>query len=161
MPFKKGSSFWKQRASHGPKQIFDDPQKLFEACVEYFVWCENNPLISEKVAFAKDGSVLRAEVKHIRAMLQSSLALFLGVTFKTFLQWGNEREDLKPVIQWAQKVIYDQKFTAAAAGLLNANIIARELGLADRQIFDVVAPQMIINPPAGLQPIAPPIYGEE
>jgi hypothetical protein len=30
-------------------------------------------------------------------------------------------------------VIYEQKFTGAAADLLNPNIIARDLGLADKQ----------------------------
>ena len=29
-------------------------------------------------------------------------------------------------------MIYEQKFTGAAAGLLNPNIIARDLGLADK-----------------------------
>jgi hypothetical protein len=31
-----------------------------------------------------------------------------------------------------EKVIYNQKFTGAAADLLNSNIIARELGLSDK-----------------------------
>ena len=30
-------------------------------------------------------------------------------------------------------IIYDQKFTGAAAGLLESNIIARELGLVDKK----------------------------
>nr|WP_261640834.1 DNA-packaging protein [Erwinia mallotivora] len=33
----------------------------------------------------------------------------------------------------AEQIIYNQKFTGAAADLLNANIIARELGLADKR----------------------------
>ena len=32
-----------------------------------------------------------------------------------------------------EEIIYNQKFTGAAADLLNPNIIARELGLADKQ----------------------------
>jgi hypothetical protein len=41
--------------------------------------------------------------------------------------------DFSQIIARIENVIYSQKFTAAAAGLLNANIIARELGLADKQ----------------------------
>ncbi|WGM06649.1 terminase small subunit [Arsenophonus nasoniae] len=38
----------------------------------------------------------------------------------------------------AEEVIYDQKFSGAAADLLNANIIARDLGLKEQsQVEDV------------------------
>lgn len=37
------------------------------------------------------------------------------------------------VITQAEAVIYEQKFTGAAADLLNPNIIARDLGLADKK----------------------------
>jgi hypothetical protein len=39
---------------------------------------------------------------------------------------------LLPAIERAESVIYTQKFTGAAANLLNANLVARELGLADK-----------------------------
>ena len=37
------------------------------------------------------------------------------------------------VIERIEQTVYSQKFEGAAAGLLNANIIARDLGLADRR----------------------------
>ena len=40
------------------------------------------------------------------------------------------------VIDDIEKIIYRQKFEGAAAGLLNANIIARDLGLRDKQDVD-------------------------
>jgi len=40
------------------------------------------------------------------------------------------------VIADIEAVIKSQKFQGAAAGLLNANIIARDLGLADKSDFD-------------------------
>ena len=159
MTFKKGSQFWKMRATHGPKLIFDDPNKLYEACVEYFEWVEDNPLRSEKVGFSQ-GDTCRAEIEHIRAMTSSGLSAFLGITHKTLIQWKKERDDLSPVIEWAEGIIWEQKFSGAAAGLLNAQIISRELGLADKQIHDIIAPTMIVNPPDGETPPAPPIHGE-
>lgn len=147
------------RSKHNAQAIFDDPNKLYEACVEYFVYCEENPLVEEKVGFSK-GKTCRADMNKVRAMTSSGLSIFLGITHKTLIEWKKTRDDLKPVIDWAESVIWNQKFSAAAAGLLNANIISRELGLADKQEVAVNAPQMTINPPEGERPPTPPIHGE-
>jgi hypothetical protein len=44
--------------------------------------------------------------------------------------------------------------------LLNANIISRELGLADKQIVEAAAPKMVVAPPEGSNPVQPTIAGE-
>ncbi len=41
-------------------------------------------------------------------------------------------KDLSEIVAKAEEVIYSQKFAGAAADLLNANIISRDLGLADK-----------------------------
>lgn len=129
-PFVKGNEFWKQRTSHGVQSMMESPQKLFEACMEYFQWCKDNPLEGEKIGFSK-GKACKAETKHIRALTINGLTLFLFIVPSTWYEWRKTRPDLQPVISWAERVIYDQKLTAAAAGLLNPSIIARELGLQD------------------------------
>ena len=43
----------------------------------------------------------------------------------TWREWKVSRSDLSPIITRAEAVIYQQKFTGAAADLLNPNIIAR------------------------------------
>ncbi len=160
MVFQKGEQFWKMRSSHGAPQLMECPTKLFEACVEYFEWTEANPLLEDKVGFA-NGIAVHTEVAHMRAMTSSGLSLFLGITHKTLIEWRKTREDLRPVIEWAETVIRNQKFAGAAAGMLNATIISRDLGLADKQIIDVAVPRMVISPPSGQEPISPPIHGEE
>lgn len=159
MTFQVNNQFWRARSKHGADAIMKDAQTLYEACVEYFEWIEENPLIEEKVGFSK-GRTCRADMNKVRAMTASGLSLFLGITHKTWIEWKKTRDDLKPIIEWAETVIWNQKFSAAAAGLLNANIISRELGLADKQVVDVTAPRMTINPPAGEAPDQPPIHGE-
>jgi hypothetical protein len=42
-------------------------------------------------------------------------------------------------------VIFNQKFSGAAVGAFNANIIARELGLADNQKVEVVKEQPLFG----------------
>ncbi len=41
-------------------------------------------------------------------------------------------KDFSKVITRIREIIYNQKFTGAAAGFLNPNIIARDLGLVDK-----------------------------
>lgn len=156
---KKGVQFWLARSKHGVDSIMKDPQTLYESCIEYFDWARDNPLTEEKVGFSM-GFAVRADIYHPRAMTIKGLCTFIGITEKTWFEWLKTRDDLRAVQEWAAQIIFDQKFTAAAAGLLNANLIARELGLADKQVQEVVTPKMVIRPPDGEAPPEPPIHGE-
>ena len=42
------------------------------------------------------------------------------------------------VVSKAEKIIYEQKFTGAAADLLNPNIIARDLGNVEKALCDAL-----------------------
>lgn len=129
MPAPKGNRFWEVRSSHGRKPKFDDPQKLWEACAEYFEWVEDNPLWEYKVAQFQ-GVPVDMQIPKMRPMTLSGLCIFLDICQDT---WANYRktQDLIGVTKAVEEVIYNQKFSGAAADLLNANIIARDLGLKD------------------------------
>lgn len=132
-----GNQFWKARATSGRDKIFSTPECLWLACCEYFQWVEDNPLIEMK-PFAFQGDVTQEPVPKMRAMTINGLCIFLGIDQKTWSNYKNNEgyEDFFPIITQAESVIYEQKFTAAAADLLNANIISRELGLADKARID-------------------------
>ena len=155
----KGLQSWEARASVGAPRLFESPELLRAAVLEYFEFIRANPLMEQKVGFSY-GVAVTHDTPRVRAMTNRGLALFIGVTHKTLIEWKNTRADLKPVIEWAEDCIWNQKFEAASAGLLNANIISRELGLADKQIHQVNAPGMIIEPPEGERPAPAPIHGE-
>ena len=130
MPAPVGNQFWKARSSHGRSPIFANPDELWEACVEYFEWVDENPLLEQK-ATQFQGAFVKDNVAKMRAMTISGLCLFLDIDQST---WENyrEKEDFFRVTKQAEQIIYNQKFQGAAADLLNANIIARDLGLADK-----------------------------
>lgn len=127
----KGNQFWKARASHGRKKLFSSPKMLWDCCVQYFEWVDANPLKEEKV-FHTDGKITRADLSKMRAMTIGGLCIFLDITQMT---WGEYRknDDFSYIITQAEEIIRSQKFTGAAADLLNANIIARDLGLSDKK----------------------------
>jgi hypothetical protein len=131
MQFQKGNKFWLARSSHGRNPIFSDPEQLRNACYEYFEWVEENPLLEEKI-FHSQGMITKDTVTKMRAMTVSGLCLFLDICENTWANYKKQPDFLSITLE-VEKVIYNQKFTGASADLLNANIIARELGLADKQ----------------------------
>ena len=131
MPAPKGNQFWKARSSHGRRPLFATPEDLRTACHEYFEWVDANPLYAaELVKFQGDAKVV--EVPKMRAMTISGLCLFLDISPDT---WGEyaKKEDFSLITREIEETIRTQKFAGAAAELLNANIIARDLGLADKR----------------------------
>jgi hypothetical protein len=130
--FLPGNRFWEARSSHGANPKFADPADLWQACCEYFEWNEANPLFEDNLVTFQ-GSATHEPVAKMRAMTIVGLCLFLDIDETTWRGWRNNRPDLIPIITRAESVIYKQKFEGASSGLLSANIIARDLGLADRQ----------------------------
>lgn len=126
-----GNQFWKARSSHGRKPIFGSPDELWSACQEYFEWVEANPLYEDKLVTFQ-GMATHEPVAKMRAMTLSGLCIFLDIARRTWDEYRS-REDFSPVCDAVEETMRDQKFTGAAADLLNANIIARDLGLADKQ----------------------------
>ena len=130
MPAPVGNEFWKMRSTHGRKPIFPDAETLWDACCEYFAWVEANPL-KEAQAFAYQGAVTVHELSKMRAMTVSGLCIFLDISQQA---WGEyrDRDGFGEVTSRVDEIIRTQKFEGASAGLLNASIIARDLGLSDK-----------------------------
>lgn len=135
MPAPKGNDFWKARSSHGRKPIFATPDDLWAGAVEYFEWVEVNPLYEAK-PFAYQGDVTIATIAKMRAMTVTGLCIFLDISLQAWTQY-REREGFSDVTTRVDEIIRTQKFEGASADLLNANIIARDLGLADKSELNV------------------------
>lgn len=129
--FLPGNRFWEARSSHGAKPKFEDPADLWDACCEYFEWNANNPLHEAK-AFAYEGVVTVEALPKMRAMTTRALCIFLDIAHQTWIEWRSTRPDLSEVITRVEDIIYSQKFEGASSGLLVPNIIARDLGLAEK-----------------------------
>lgn len=148
MTFQAGNQLWKARSSHGRKPIFSDKDKLEAACLEYFQWVDDNPL-TEMKAFHYQGQVIQEPMPKMRAMTISGLCLFLDISDETWRDYRS-KADFSGVIEWAEKIIYNQKFAGASADLLNANIISRDLGLADKQ--DIKQESKVVEIAATMSP---------
>jgi hypothetical protein len=135
-----GNQFWKLRSKHGRDRIFESPEVLAEAAYEFFQWCDENPLMKSELIKGGDLAGQIVEVPVMRAYTQQGLCSFLGVNtvyFNDFIEslkgkTDQQSKDFSNVITHIREVLYSQKFTGAAANLLNANIIARDLGLQEK-----------------------------
>lgn len=129
-----GNQFWKNRTEHGRKKLFESPEVLWGEACKYFQWCDKNPL-NEIDYKGKDAEVV--EYPRMRAYTWEGLELFLNITSLRDYKTNESYKDFSQVITRIGKIIYTQKFEGAAAGLLNHNIIARDLGLTDKQNHSV------------------------
>lgn len=129
-----GNQFWKIRSKHGRDRIFTDENVLWEAAQEYFEWCDANPLQSYEWN-GKDP--VKCELDKVRAYTLKGLCIYLDVNEKYFNHITEDNKDLINVATRIRQIIYTQKFENAAAGLLNPNIIARDLGLVEKQMTEL------------------------
>ena len=140
----KGNQFWKIRSKHGRDKLFKTPQLLLEAATEYFQWCDDNPF--EEEDFIKGGPDAGSKVRlnRIRPYTQQGFALYCGAStawihnFRAALKSKDDKEskEFLYILTRIEEVIYNQKYSGAASGFFNHNIIARDLGLVDKKEYD-------------------------
>lgn len=133
MAFEAGNRFWEIRSKHGKDKLFASPELMWEAAVEYFAWCDANPLI--EIDFrGKDAQ--EVQIPKMRPYTMQGLCGYMGCSVSYFREFKRTQKgiafDYLTVIARIEDVVYNQKFSGAASGFLNPNIIARDLGLADK-----------------------------
>lgn len=127
---------WEIGASRlGQPPCFNSPEEMLERAIEYFKWCEDNPLGEHKI-FAQQGAIVDGEVKHKRPYTQAGLCVYLGISEQTWRNYRDSNPAYFEVTKLITDAMYDQKFAGASAGIFNANIIARDLGLKDKSEID-------------------------
>jgi len=136
----KGNQFWKQRSKHGRDKIFKTPDLMWEAACEYFQWCDDNPFQESVLAKYKEHSEIE-EIPKIRPYTIQGLCLYFGVNkgyvndFEDALKGKKDKisNDYSVILTRIRDIIYNQKFSGAASGFFNPNIIARDLGLSEKK----------------------------
>lgn len=132
-----GNSFWMLRAKDGRNKLFETPELLWKAACEYFQSVDDNPFI---VTDFKGGMAVECKIPKQRPYTIEGLCIFCHAS----RHWWNEfrkscetkeDQDFLEVITRIDDIIRDQKYSGAVSGIFNGNIIARDLGLAEKQDF--------------------------
>lgn len=137
------NKFWQFRNKHG-RDFEYTPEALWDEAVEYFEWVESNPLKEDAVNFYQ-GIPTHEPITKMRAMTIIGFCLYADIDPVTFYNY-KKNQDFINIITRIENVIRDQKFTGAAADLLNANIIARDLGLIDKQDHTTAGESFNVKP---------------
>jgi hypothetical protein len=115
----------------GKQRVIEYPEELLEAAREYFEWVEENPMFEMK-PYVIGAKVKMVEVPKARVPILRGLCAFIGISSDAWRRWKKERPDLLEALELIEDVIYENKFAGAAAGLFNAALVSRDLGLADK-----------------------------
>lgn len=129
--FATGNSLWRLAKYPGQKRRFKSPEDFWDAALKYFAWVEESPIEDPKLLQYKDEAFVESTPKP-RAMTLQGLRVVMGVSESNWYEYEN-RPEFTEVCKSIKEIIFDQKFAGAAAGVFNAAIIARDLGLADKQ----------------------------
>lgn len=130
----KPMEVWRAKCGVGRQSIIDSPESLWAAAVEYFNWCDENPLY--EMDWKKDGGrLVQVKSPKKRPYTHSGLSVYMGVSVGYIRGIKHKRKDadkFASVIQKIDEAIKVQKFDGAASGFFNATIIARDLGLREQ-----------------------------
>lgn len=107
------------------------PETLWEVFKSYKQWITENPLKEDK-GFAYQGIVTHDDFKKMRIMTVEGFAVHANITSATFYNYLKEPVYLYTCTR-IKDLIDSNSVEGAAAGLLDAMIVVRKLGLSEKQ----------------------------
>lgn len=126
------NQFWKLREHHGRDLEYKTPEEIWVKVCEYLQWCDDNPWFKKEAIKSGDRAGELIDIPTARPYTITGLCIHLGISLVSWKAYC-KREDFIYITTRTEEIIYTQKFEGAAVGAFNANIIARDLGLADKR----------------------------
>lgn len=119
------------------------PKELRDKFVEYVEETINNPIQVEQLV-PKGGT---QKLKKVHPITIQAFCLYAGISSSTFYNY-KEKEEFLEITSHIDDFIHVYLFNHAAIGEFKDNLIARKLGMADKQDMDVSMskPINIVNP---------------
>jgi len=119
---------------------FKDTETLWQACQEYFIWIDDNPMyVFTNPAFPLN-NLSGYETKK-RPYTLEGLCVFLFIIPQTWYNLKKRGQDFLHVTRMVENVIKANKFEGAIVGLYKENIVARDLGLKDTMQQELTGPE--------------------
>ena len=107
--------------------------ELLNAAYEYFQWSDNNPIKEEIVNFsAKELVHVKDYTNKKRPYTFNGLCSYIGLCTSSWYSYKRDKR-FKKSCEIIEKIIWDDKYQGAAVGIYNSNLIARDLGLAEKK----------------------------
>lgn len=151
-------SFWqpnwtatKGNVSKAKNRALKTPEDLWAVACAYFDYTQKSPI--QRKEYIKTGPLAGTEytVETPRPFNWSGLSVYaslLGVAANLHRYARNENDmysEFQEVVGLINDVMFSQKFEGAAIGMYKENIIAREIGLAEKTATSVSVDQPLFN----------------
>lgn len=119
------------------------PEQLFQLVIGYFEWAESTPLNTPETANFQ-GVVGQGQALKIRPFTNHALCLYLNISGSTWQKWRTDPEFMD-VVEFADEVIREQKFSGAAAGVFNAGFIMKDLNMDNSTVKSIGDPDQPLH----------------
>lgn len=119
------------------------PEMLLQRANEYFEWVEQNPF-KEEVIFHAQGLITKDHITKKRPLTLEGFCIYANIVKNTFYSY-EKNKDFVNITSYIRETIENQQLELASAGFLNANIIARKLGLSDKSEVKVTQEQPLFG----------------
>lgn len=138
------------------------PEQFELAWQQYFQWVDDNPWYKAEAVKGGDAVGMIIKVPVGRPYTEIGFCVFhdLGEKYITELaktlegKTSDEEIELSNILTRARAKCYTQKFEGAVVGAFNANIIARDLGLAEKSEHDHKSTDGSMSPKADLSKLS-------
>lgn len=132
--FDANNEIWRLAKNYfRPDKKVKDPRDLLDKVLAYFKHLKEDHLEEAKLV-SYEGSSNIEMIPKMRAGSIIGLCLHIGCSDSTYRLWRNgTRSDFASVIKFAEDWLFNRKFDGASAGMLNATIISRDLGLVEKR----------------------------
>lgn len=118
-------------ASVGKPRAIESPEDFERLANEYIEWVKNNP-VEKTITTAFQGVISYEKVPHARGMTQYGLASHMGIGLSTLKDYGC-REEYSAIYNKIDAIMKSWNLDGAMSGDLNASLVARIDGHADKQ----------------------------
>ncbi len=133
----KGLEWWRPRLEGGRERLYKTPEDMREAVMAYMEMVANTHI--EKPDVVKGGDSAGVQIATNIPMYPSVIGLSNYLGFKSKQTYYNyrERTGFLDVLKEADDIMTAWQLQGAVVGYYNQSIVARLLGLADKQEVDV------------------------
>jgi len=133
MAIPEGNQLWELTCKQPHAKLFASSRLLWRAAGDYFRWCDEHPWVASKSKQKANGT----ETDEAPTQRPYSVAGFLLYIHLPESGWEQQKqtapEEVRQTMQRIESTIDTQLLEGALTGAFNATVVARKLGLADKQ----------------------------
>lgn len=151
----KKNTYWQNRVTHGRPMEYSTTEALWEAFEKYYEWNSKRVLYRQEAVKSGDlaGKIIKIPLP-VPLTIQG-FCVHAGIAFQTFQNYCSgiaPWEGLFEVATYIRESIQTHQLEGASLNILNPNIVARLVGLADKKDVEQRTTTTVVHLGSGIKP---------